>query len=185
MVNAINPRHLNHVDVVALTAGAIATRPVDGTVQRPKKTASAQAPADWVMSRPAVKPEYDKAPARYRGFDVICYFAIRRCDRGTGAMHLANTPVVSPESKNPAGARFSNFSNCHFRACTSLLSCRSSAKHDLIEHYSGSFSTTQSVNSTNNQKSRLIDQKLSGRQENFCPEYIQAPANTPSSLTVG
>ena len=36
----------------------------------------------------------------------------RRYDRGTGAMHLANTPVVSPESKNPALAGFSLYSNC-------------------------------------------------------------------------
>jgi hypothetical protein len=28
-------------------------------------------------------------------------FAFRRYDRGTGAMHPANTPVVSPENKNP------------------------------------------------------------------------------------
>lgn len=33
-----------------------------------------------------------------------CWFSfsvIRRCDRGTDAMHIANTPVVSPESKKP------------------------------------------------------------------------------------
>ena len=36
----------------------------------------------------------------------------RRYDRGTGAMHLANTPVVSPETKNPAVAGFSLCSNC-------------------------------------------------------------------------
>nr|DAJ11861.1 MAG TPA: hypothetical protein [Caudoviricetes sp.] len=41
-------------------------------------------------------------------------FALRRCDRGTDAMHLANTPVVSPESKNPALAGFSLYSNCRF-----------------------------------------------------------------------
>ena len=29
-------------------------------------------------------------------------------------MHLANTPVVSPESKNPAMAGFSLCSNCRF-----------------------------------------------------------------------
>lgn len=29
-------------------------------------------------------------------------------------MHLANTPVVSPESKNPALAGFSLCSNCRF-----------------------------------------------------------------------
>jgi hypothetical protein len=29
-------------------------------------------------------------------------------------MHLANTPVVSPESKNPASAGFSLCSNCRF-----------------------------------------------------------------------
>lgn len=29
-------------------------------------------------------------------------------------MHLANTPVVSPESKNPALAGFSLWSNCRF-----------------------------------------------------------------------
>lgn len=32
--------------------------------------------------------------------------ALRRCDRGTDAMHLANTPVVSPESKTPQGRGF-------------------------------------------------------------------------------
>lgn len=40
--------------------------------------------------------------------------ALRRCDRGTDAMHLANTPVVSPESKNPVSAGFSLCSNCRF-----------------------------------------------------------------------
>jgi hypothetical protein len=30
-------------------------------------------------------------------------------DRGTDAMHLANTPVVSPESKKPKGNPVSNF----------------------------------------------------------------------------
>lgn len=29
-------------------------------------------------------------------------------------MHLANTPVVSPESKNPASAGFSLYSDCRF-----------------------------------------------------------------------
>ena len=145
---------------MASAAGAITTRPVEGMVQRPKKAASAQAPADWVMNRPAVRPEYDKAPARCQGFNVIYNVSIRRCDRGTGAMHLANTPVVSPESKNPAGARFSNFSDCHF---TSLLSCRSSAKHGLIEHYSGSLSTTKSANSTNYQKITLHQSKAFGQ----------------------
>ena len=38
----------------------------------------------------------------------------RRYDRGTDAMHLANTPVVSPKSKNPAVAGFSLCSNCRF-----------------------------------------------------------------------
>ncbi|MLR11049.1 hypothetical protein DRK89_12960 [Salmonella enterica subsp. enterica] len=42
----------------------------------------------------------------------ICGRLNRRYDRGTGAMHLANTPVVSPESKNPALAGFSLYSNC-------------------------------------------------------------------------
>lgn len=40
--------------------------------------------------------------------------ALRRCDRGTDAMHLANTPVGSPESKNPARAGFLLYSNCRF-----------------------------------------------------------------------
>lgn len=40
--------------------------------------------------------------------------ALRRCDRGTDAMHLANTPVVSPESKNPASAGSSLYSDCRF-----------------------------------------------------------------------
>ena len=52
--------------------------------------------------------------------------ALRRCDRGTDAMHLANTPVVSPESKNPARAGLSSCLNCRF---SSLPSRRSSAKH--------------------------------------------------------
>ena len=38
--------------------------------------------------------------------DETRFNAPRRCDRGTDAMHLANTPVVSPESKNPAMAGF-------------------------------------------------------------------------------
>ncbi len=33
--------------------------------------------------------------------DETRFNALRRCDRGTDAMHLANTPVVSPESKKP------------------------------------------------------------------------------------
>ncbi len=33
--------------------------------------------------------------------DETRFNALRRCDRGTDAMHLANTPVVSPESKSP------------------------------------------------------------------------------------
>lgn len=41
-------------------------------------------------------------------------YAIRRYDRGIDAAHLANTPVVSPESKNPARARFSLYSDCRF-----------------------------------------------------------------------
>lgn len=39
---------------------------------------------------------------------------IRRYDRGTDAAHLANTPVVSPESKNPAKAGSSIYSDCRF-----------------------------------------------------------------------
>ncbi|WP_404676994.1 hypothetical protein, partial [Raoultella ornithinolytica] len=46
--------------------------------------------------------------------DETRFNALRRCDRGTDAMHLANTPVVSPESKNPALAGFSLCSNCRF-----------------------------------------------------------------------
>lgn len=53
-------------------------------------------------------------PLRIGGFttpknltsDETRFNAPRRCDRGTDAMHLANTPVVSPESKNPAMAGF-------------------------------------------------------------------------------
>ncbi|WP_227525250.1 hypothetical protein, partial [Klebsiella quasipneumoniae] len=41
-----------------------------------------------------------KSPGEYRGLGVVGV-ALRRCDRGTDAMHLANTPVVSPESKKP------------------------------------------------------------------------------------
>ena len=41
-------------------------------------------------------------------------YAIRRYDRGIDAAHLANTPVVSPESKNPARAGFSLYSDCRF-----------------------------------------------------------------------
>ncbi|EAS6485268.1 hypothetical protein D4S77_17685 [Salmonella enterica] len=36
----------------------------------------------------------------------ICGRLDRRYDRGTGAMHLANTPVVSPESKKPLKGAF-------------------------------------------------------------------------------
>ncbi|WP_241186714.1 hypothetical protein, partial [Klebsiella michiganensis] len=61
--------------------------------------------------------------------DETRFNALRRCDRGTDAMHLANTPVVSPESKNPALAGFSLYSNCRF---SSLPSWRSSAKHEWI-----------------------------------------------------
>ena len=43
--------------------------------------------------------------------DETRFNALRRCDRGTDAMHLANTPVVSPESKKPKAltSGFSNF----------------------------------------------------------------------------
>ena len=58
--------------------------------------------------------------------DETRFNALRRCDRGTDAMHLANTPVVSPESKNPARAGLSSCLNCRF---SSLPSRRSSAKH--------------------------------------------------------
>ena len=76
-------------------------------------------------------------PLRIGGFttpknltsDETRFNAPRRCDRGTDAMHLANTPVVSPESKNPALAGFSLYSNCRF---SSLPSWRSSAKHEWI-----------------------------------------------------
>ncbi|MBL1502678.1 hypothetical protein ELD29_10910, partial [Klebsiella pneumoniae] len=38
---------------------------------------------------------------RYLQYLCELTHALRRCDRGTDAMHLANTPVVSPESKKP------------------------------------------------------------------------------------
>lgn len=41
-------------------------------------------------------------------------YAIRRYDRGIDAAHLANTPVVSPESKNPARTGSSLYSDCRF-----------------------------------------------------------------------
>lgn len=41
-------------------------------------------------------------------------YATRRYDRGIDAAHLANTPVVSPESKNPARAGSSLYSDCRF-----------------------------------------------------------------------
>lgn len=44
-----------------------------------------------------------QSPGEYRGFLLL--FAIRRCDRGTDAMHLANTHVVSPKAKTPPVGR--------------------------------------------------------------------------------
>lgn len=41
-------------------------------------------------------------------------YAIRRYDRGIDAAHLANTPVVSPESKNPARTGSSLYLDCRF-----------------------------------------------------------------------
>ena len=73
------------------------------------------------------EPEIEK-PQRVLRL-VNCGIALRRCDRGTDAMHLANTPVVSPESKNPALAGFSLYSNCRL---SSLPSWRSPAKHEWI-----------------------------------------------------
>lgn len=56
-------------------------------------------------------------------------YAIRRYDRGIDAAHLANTPVVSPESKNPARAGvFVIFRLSLFVAAE----WRSSAKHEGI-----------------------------------------------------
>ncbi|MBD9990210.1 hypothetical protein FOT49_10070 [Citrobacter freundii] len=59
----------------------------------------------------------------------ICGRLDRRYDRGTGAMHLANTPVVSPESKTPRwrGSRY-----IQIVRFSSLPSWRSSAKHEWI-----------------------------------------------------
>lgn len=62
------------------------------------------------------EPEIEK-PQRVLRL-VNCGIALRRCDRGTDAMHLANTPVVSPESKNPRwrGSRYIQivaYHRCH------------------------------------------------------------------------
>ncbi|MDH0967627.1 type 2 lanthipeptide synthetase LanM, partial [Klebsiella michiganensis] len=56
--------------------------------------------------------------------DETRFNALRRCDRGTDAMHLANTPVVSPESKNPALRGFCYIQIVAFCRCRVAQLCQ-------------------------------------------------------------
>lgn len=81
--------------------------------------------------------------------DETRFNALRRCDRGTDAMHLANPPVVSSESKKPKAltSGFNNFCCSvrfnvpsltqfkHFLRKSSSKTCRYSCrKHHTLVH---------------------------------------------------